>query len=66
MEATRFVNITNFDFLECLIYYSSNTRVSCMKLINFRLQETNNLFGILDFESLRFDLLLAKFPFQQG
>ncbi len=66
MEATRYVNITNFNLLECLIHYFSSIQVGCMKLISFRLQETNNFFCILDFESLKFDLLLVKFLFQQG
>ncbi len=66
MEATRFVNIANFDLLECFIQYFSCIWVSCMKFISFKLQQINNFFGILGFESLRFDLFLAKFPFQQG
>jgi hypothetical protein len=63
MKATRFVNITNFDLPKCFIHYFLNIWVSCMKFISFKLQQINNFFGILDFESLRFDLLLAKFPF---
>jgi hypothetical protein len=63
MEATRFVNITNFDLLECLIHYFLSIWVSYMKFISFTLQQIINFFGILDFELLRFDLLLAKFPF---
>ncbi len=64
MEATRFANITNFDLPKKFIHYSSSIWVSCMKFISFKLQQINNFFGILDFESLRFDLVLAKFPFQ--